>query len=518
MKKPVITSDEAANLIFNGARVGIGGFVGIAVAEEIYIAIENRFKNYGHPKDISLFFVAGQGDGGKRGLSHFAYEGLLKRTIGGHYGLSPQLQKLIANNKIEAYNFPQGTLNHILRDVAAGKKYTITKVGLNTFVDPDLEGGKLTPKTKEDLVEKVKIHNEDHLLYKNGRLDFAILRGTYADEKGNVSMEKEALTLENLSMAMAAKNSGGKVIVQVESIVENGALNPQLVKIPGILVDYVVVAQDKKNQMQTFAEDFNESYVKSNIIECGNTERYPFNLRKIIAKRAAMELDDNMKVLNFGIGLPEVIVEVMKEERISSRFTPTVEPGGIGGNAAGGLSFGASSAPEVIVDHAYQFDFYDGGGLDITFLGLAECDETGNVNVSKFGPKTAGCGGFIDISQNTQNVIFCGTFMAGKLETEIKNGQIRIIKDGKFSKFVKKVEQITFSSDFAKDHKQNVTYITERAVFKLINGVFTLVEIAPGIDLEKDILSHLDFSLNIADDLKEIDRKVFIDEAMGLLK
>lgn len=514
MKK--ITAVEAAEMIFDGARVGIGGFVGIAVAEEIYKAIEKRFLETKSPRDLSLFFVAGQGNGAEKGLSRFAYEGLLKRTIGAHYGLSPRLQALVAENKIEAYNFPQGILNQLLRTIAGKKGYAISKVGMHTFVDPDLEGGKLNSKTQQDLVKKTQIDGQDFLLYKTGRFDFVILRGTYADEYGNISMEKEALKIENLPMAMAARNSGGKVIVQVEKIVPNGTLDPKSVVIPSICVDFVVEVEDMKNHMQTFAEDFNPEYISSKPIEKDDFFPYPLNERKIIARRAAMFLQKEMKVLNFGIGLPEVVAQVIEEEGISDNFTPTVEPGGIGGIAAGGLSFGALRAPQAILDHAYQFDFYDGGGLDITFLGMAECDIFGNVNVSKFGPKIAGCGGFIDISQNTHNVVFCGTFMAGKMQFETGNGAFKIIKDGNVPKLIDFVEQITFSGEYAREKGQIVHYVTERAVFKITNEGFTLIEIAPGVDLERDILAHMSFKPNISKELKLMDSRLFKIEKMGL--
>ncbi len=356
-------------------------------------------------------------------------------------------------------------------------------------------------------------------MYKLGNLDYAILRGTYADENGNISMEKEALKIENLAMAMAAHNCGGKVIVQVEKIVKNGEIDPKMVVIPSVLVDYVVEVENMENHQQTFAETFNPDYISALVGEQDkqSSEIYPLNERKIIARRAAQFLTKDIKVLNFGIGLPEVIAQVLNEEGISDNFTPTVEPGGIGGIAAGGLSFGALRGPEAIIDQAYQFDFYDGGGLDITFLGLAQCDQFGNVNVSRFGPKIAGCGGFIDISQNTKVVIFCGTFLAGKMNFETGNGQFKIITDGKSPKFLSQVEQITFSGEFATRTGQQVYYVTERAVFQLTKDGLTLIEIAPGIDLEKDILAYMSTKPHIAPELKLMDSKIFYDNKMGII-
>jgi len=315
---------------------------------------------------------------------------------------------------------------------------------------------------------------------------------------------------------MAARNCGGKVIVQVERIVKNGTIDPKLVKIPGVFVDAVVVVKDKGNHMQTFGEVYNEEYVTNQTIIEKEGSCFPLNERKVIARRSAMSLNKDSKVLNYGIGMPEGIAQVLAEEKQEEAFVPTVEPGAIGGTPAGGLSFGCASSPEAIIDQPYQFDFYNGGGLDMAFLGLAQCDEAGNINVSKFGPKIAGCGGFIDITQNAKEVVFCGTFTAGGLKIAIENGKLVIANEGKFKKFNSEVEQITFSSNLAKELKKKVSYITERAVFELTEKGLTLIEVAPGIDLEKDVLNQMDFKPIISENLKEMDAKIFSDKVMGL--
>lgn len=513
----VITANEAAYLIEDGFVVGMGGFVGTGVAEEIHSEIEKRFLDTGFPRSLSLIYGGGIGDGDAKGLNHYAHEGLIKKIIAGHMGLAPKLQPLVANNLIEAYNLPLGVIVQMYRDGAAGKPRTITHVGLGTFVDPDLSGGKLNEVTKGDIVEKIHFDGKPYLAFRTQKIDFAILKGTEADEKGNISFSKEPLTLEGLPLAINTRNSGGKIIVQVERIVKNGTLNPKNVVIPAIFVDYIVVCENMENHMQTFGTQLNEHFFRSDVSIAENSDAaYPLTERKIIARRAAMFLTEEMKILNLGIGVPEMVAEVLKEEGLTDFFTQTVEPGVIGGTPAGGLNFGCSAGPEAIIDQPYMFDFYDGGGIDAAFLGLAQCDTTGNVNVSKFGPKIAGCGGFINISQNAKHLCFCGTFSAGGLKVESGNGQLTILQDGHKKKFIGAVEQITFSGEVARANGRKVFYVTERALFELRADGLTLIEIAPGIDLQTEILDMMDFKPIIASDLTLMDSRIFIEEPMQL--
>jgi propionate CoA-transferase len=513
MRKKVVSAPEAIALLRDDDTLCCSGFGSNGVPVELILALEQRFLETGSPKNLTLLFGGGPGDGATGGANHLGHAGMLKRVVGGHYGLVPQIGKLALDNKIEAYNLPLGVISHLYRDIACGLPGTASKVGLGTFVDPRLEGGKINSKTTENLVDVVTLGGKELLYYKTFPISVAFIRATSADAEGNLTLERETLTQDVLAIATATKNSGGFVIAQVERIAERGSLNPRRVKVPGILVDCVVVAQ-AANHPQNLNGEYNPAFSAEVRVPLDAIAPMPLDERKVIARRAAFELMPNA-VVNLGIGMPEGVAAVANEEKILKYMTLTAEPGVIGGMPASGINFGAATNPDAVVDMNQQFDFYDGGGLDLACLGLAECDSAGSINVSRFGPKLAGAGGFINITQNSRTVVFVGTFTAGGLKVKVENGRLNILQEGRARKFVNRIEQVTFSGPYAASSGQNVLYVTERCVFKLTAHGLELIEVAPGVDIDKDILAHMDFK-PIVRQAQSMDLRIFKPEAMQL--
>ena len=500
------SADEAVSLIKDGDTVNLvasGG--GFQDADTIYRGLERRFLETGQPNNLTLVHVTGVGSGSETGVGRLAHKGLIKRVIGGHWLWSKVMGQLALAEEIEAYNLPQGVLALLMREIAAGRPGLLTTVGLNTFIDPRLEGGRMNKLAEEALVELVDFQGKEMLFYKAFPINVCIVRGTTADEDGNISVEQEGLDLHLLSAAQATYNSGGVIIAQVKRLAKRGTLNPRMVRVPGHMVTAVVL---DPGQWQSAEGEYNPGLCGELRIPVDSLAHLDFGLRKFIARRAALELRPGA-VVNLGIGIPDGIANIAADEGILDDFVFSIEMGVVGGVPAKGVIFGAAWNPDCIMSMPTQFDFYHGGGLDMAFLGMGEADELGNVNVSKLGKRITGCGGFIDISQNAKTMVFCGSFTSGDIQLDVRDGKIAIAKEGETKKFKKRVEQITFSGEFATKTGQSVLYVTERAVFELKNGRMVLIEIAPGIDLGKDVLAQMDFTPEIAPDLKLMERAIF---------
>jgi acyl CoA:acetate/3-ketoacid CoA transferase len=493
-----LTAAEAAQLVKDGDTVAISGNgAGMISAEAVFAALEARFLETGHPRDLTLVHSLGLGDRGALGTNRFAHEGLVRKVIAAHFTWSPRMQQLVRDEKIEAYCFPGGVIQQLLREIGAGRPGLFTHSGLGTFVDPRQDGGRCNARSRDTLVELMRIDGKEVLRYKPFKVDVAIVRGTYADARGNISPEDEAIDMDVHSIALAARNSGGLVIAQVREVVERGALHPRHVRIPGIVVDAVVTAPDQQ-QFYGLGYDATVSGARRARLDEAPAD-VPARLdRRIIARRASLELRPGAS-LNFGFGIPGGIFGVIAEAGIGDRLWMSVEQGVHNGRMLDDALFGAARNADAIVPSIEQFDYYSGGGVDIAFLGVGEADARGNVNVSHLGGALIGPGGFIEIAQNAKKVVFCGTFDAQGTRLEFADGRLRVLQPGKVRKFVDRVERITFSGDYARARGQEVLYVTERAVFRLADRGLELIEVAPGIEIERDILPHMAFAPAIGD-------------------
>jgi len=508
-----LTAQEAGRLIKDRDTILVSGFGWAGLCEEVFVTLERRFLETGNPRDLTAICPAAQSDGMGAGFQHLGHEGMVRRVILGHWGLVPKLQKLAMESKIEAYCFPQGVLSIMCRDVAA-KRPTITTVGLDTYVDPRQSGGRMNDCSPEDLVSLIHVDGQEMLHYKPFKPSIGFVRGTTADRSGNISMEREALTLEMLAVAMAVRNSGGTVIAQVERISDE-PLHSRSVTVPGLLVDAVVLTTDpKKYHWQTWGCPYDAAFSGEERVATRVPDTIPLNERKVIGRRALMEIKPG-SVVNVGVGTSEAVFSVAIEECVMDLLTPTVEAGHVGGLPCIGKDFGISVNSDAILDQPAMFDFYDGGGMDIAFLGMAQVDVEGNVNVSRFGGRIIGPGGFINISQNCKKLVLCGSFTAKGLRTRIADGRLEIESEGQVRKFVKSVEHITFSGRRARKLGQSVLYVTERAVFELTPEGLELIEIAPGIDLERDVLGQMGFRPRMSHEPRLMDARYFKDEPVG---
>ena len=512
--KKVVEPADAIAVIHSFDTVASAGYAGSGTPDQLFISLEQRFLESGSPRDLTLVFSTGQGDMKEKGLNRLAHEGLVRRVIGGYFGLSPKLEQLIVENRIEAYNLPEGLITQLYRDIGARKPGTLSRVGLGTYIDPRHGGGRMNARTTDDIVRLMPIDGEDFLFFEAFPINVALIRGTTADPDGNITTERESLALENLALAIAARNSGGIVIAQVERVAAEGTLDARSVKVPGILVDCVVLTEPE-HHMQTYGTQFNPALSGELRLPPPRARAVELSDRKVIARRAVLELAPN-SVINVGVGsIPDQVPLVAREERVQDLLSLVVDSGVIGGVPMSGLDFGSAVNYQAVIDHACAFDFIDGGGLDAAFLGFGECDARGNVNASKFGKRTPGCGGFIDISQNAKRVVFMATFNSGGLEVVVDGGRVRIVTEGRFPKFVERIGQTTFSAAYARQCQQEVLYVTERCVFRLEETGLALIEVAPGIDLERDILQRLPFRPTIIGPC-EMDSRVFRNAPMRL--
>lgn len=522
MASKFMTPEEAVQMIKNGDTLSVCGIVGGLVPEKVLTALEKRFLETGQPRGLTLVFPVAVGDMyGTAGTDHLAHDGLIKRVIGGSYVTAPasskppKIYEMILQNKIEAYNFPMGALMHLHREIAARRPGLITPVGLRTFVDPRNSGAKMNEVTREDLIEVITLQGKEYLFYKAFPIHSAIIRGTTADEDGNITMEHESSFSIMLYLAMAARNGGGKVIAQVKRVANRGTLNPQMVKVPGILVDAVVIDENQTQATGIVYDPAVSGEVKKPLAKI---DPVPMGMEKILARRSLMELSKGF-IVNLGFGIPSLISQVAVEEGLFDKITYTVEHGAVGGVPLAGLQFGGAVNPQAIIESSAQFDFLNGGGIHAACMAFAEVDGKGNVNVSKLAKMPhvlAGVGGFIDIIQNVKKVVYCGTLTAGGVKIEVDDGKLKIIQEGKVVKFVRQVQHITFDGEYALEKGQNVIYITERGVFQLKPEGMVLTEVAPGVDVNRHIIPLVQFEFKIAKDLKEMDHRLFRPEPMGL--
>lgn len=507
-----ISPQDAANLVKDGDVLAVGGNGGTGVPEAILEALEQRFLATQSPRALTLFHVTGIGAVTEKGLCRLAHAGLVKRVFGGNFGLQLPFMKLVCEQQIEGYNFPQGVLAQMCRAMAAKQPGVVTHVGLHTYMDPRQEGGRMNARTLEPMVELVELAGREWLFYRAPTPTVVFLRGTSADEDGYVSMEHEATTREDLSLAQAVHNAGGTVICQVKRVVRRGTLNPQMVRIPGFLIDHIVLAPD---QMQTYTTVYDPSRSGEVRMPASALRPDPLSDRRVIARRAAFQLRPG-DIVNLGAGVSAMIPNVAAEEGIEEIMTLTVEAGVIGGVPGYAREFGTAYNPRAIIDQPYQFDFYDGGGLTCAFLSFAEVDAEGNVNVTRFGDRYDGAGGFINITQNARRLVFSGSLTGGGLETVVEDGRLDIRREGKFPKFIPAVGQISFNGRLAREQGRDVTFVSERAVFKIDREGLVLIEIAPGVRLQEDVLDRIGFKPRVSPNLKLMDPRIFRPGPMGL--
>ena len=522
MPTKIISFTDAASLIRDNAVVTVCGSSGLSCPDRMLAAIGERYAQQGHPQQLTTIHPIAAGDMyGIKGIDHLTEPGLLKRVVAGSYPSgpsslpSPKIWEMIINNEIEAYNLPSGIIIDMHREVAARRPGVLSKVGLDTFVDPRLQGGKMNAATQEELVKRVEFAGEEWLHYQNVAPDVAIVRATTADERGNLSMEQEGAYIGAYDQALATRNNGGIVIAQVKRITTAHSIPTKQVYIPSNLVDYIVVDPAQKQATETVYDPAISGELRQPL---SHFQTIAWGADKVIARRAALELKQGNAV-NLGFGISAFVPGILLEEGLHDAVTWVIEQGLVGGIPLTGFVFGCSANAEAMVSSSQQFTYFQGGGFDCTLLSFMEVDQDGNVNVSRLAAKphvTAGCGGFIDIVTHARKIVFSGYFTAGGLKLDIADGRLNIIQEGRFAKFVPAVEHVTFSGQRSRKQNQDVSYITERCVIKLLPQGLTVTEIAPGVDLERDVLGQAGITLNVAPDLQIMDSKLFMPAKLNL--
>lgn len=520
VRAEVVPAEDIARRMADGDHVLTVGMTLVGASEAILTAIEQRFLKEGHPRDLTLIHASGQSDR-HGGIQHLAHEGLVTRIVGSHWGLAPEWMALISGNAVQAYCLPQGQITHWLRSVASGLPGHLTQIGLGTFIDPRQEGGKMNARTlaAPDLIHLIQVHGQEYLWIDAIPLNWVVVRGTTADDCGNITAEEEAMKLELLPAVLATRRFGGCVAVQVKNLVPRGSLNPRQVEIPGAHVDYVVRAEHPaQDHRQTSGWFFRPAFSQEGWRPTLHTASVPpLDIRRVIGRRAVLELTPGA-IVNMGTGIPNDVIgpEVLREGAAAA-VTLTVESGVYGGRPVGGVDFGIAEHPDALIEHPYQFDFYNGRGVDVTFMGFGEADAQGHVNATKLGDRATGAGGFIDITQPAKKVVFCGTFTTRGLTVAVDSYRLTIIEEGHIPKFVPRVQQISFNGLQGVSRGQQVLVVTERAVFRLTPEGWELTEIAPGIDLERDVLRLMGFKPRIAQDMRMMDPRIFSEDLLGLL-
>lgn len=520
----IVDAASAVAAIRDGSTVASVGVIGWITPDAVLKALGDRFRDTGAPRDLTVYLPVGTGDAQAiKGMDHLAQVGLMKRIVSGSYinpvdpvtGKRPELMRLIRENAIEAYSWPIGASMHWLREVARNSPGYLTRVGLGTYIDPELGGGKFTARATEDLVRRVEIDGETLLYYPTWKIDVAIIRASSADEHGNLSFEDEPLTSANIGLALAAKASGGRVIAQVRRIVPTDARPASAVAIPGMFVDAVVV---DAAMMMASETKYEPAYFGGDRMPLDRLPRPPMSPDKVIAARAAREVRKR-ELSIFGFGAAADVPLVMAEQGLfdggaMKDYWFTTEHGSYGGVVMSGWQFSANVNPDAIIDGLYQFDVIDGGLCPFAALAFAQFDAVGAVNVSKFGAANPGAGGFIDIAENAKRLVFTGTFTTNGLSVAFERGRLKILSEGRVKKFAPAVESVTYSvARGVRERGQTALVVTERAVFEYREEGLTLTEIAPGVDLDRDVLGQMDFAPRVdRAGLREMSRELFSQE------